>query len=372
MSESKHIHIISLDVPFPADYGGALDIYYRIVALHRLGFKIHLHCFEYGRGEQPHLNQFVEEIHYYSRKKSIRHVLSRLPFIVISRQSNELFQRLLQDNHPILFEGIHTTLLLNNPRLKERIKLVRMHNVEQDYYAALAKKSKGWKKQFYQNESRKLKWYETVLSNAQHILAIQSNDKKHFETFHKSVHLLPVCVSDINVESFHSTKAYCLFHGNLSVEENSVAALWLLENVIAKNHLEIPFVFAGKNPSAQLKQICTEKGVQLFENPSETQMQQLVQEARVHVLYTDQATGIKLKLINALNSSGHVLVNPLMIHGTNVADLCTVYNSPESCLSAIDEGMKNPLDDTSVHARLNQLSELFNTLENCKLIDQLT
>lgn len=371
MSEDKHIHIISLDVPYPADYGGAIDIYHRIVALHQLGFKIHLHCFEYGRGEQPHLKQFVEEVHYYPRKKSIRHILSRLPFIVVSRQSNELFQRLLQDNHPILFEGIHTTLLLNNPRLKERIKLVRMHNVEQDYYAALAKKSKGWKRLFYKREAEKLKRYEPVLSNAQHILAIQFNDKKHFERFHGSVYLFPACIPEITTSTLLPTKAYCLFHGNLSVEENSAAAFWLLDEVIGENKFEIHFVFAGKNPSDQLKNSCREKGVQLFENPSEDQMNQLIQEARVHVLYTDQTTGIKLKLVNSLNSSGHVLVNPLMVQGTDVTDLCSVYDSPASCLSSIQEAMKHPLDNALVEDRLSKLNVLFNSRENCKLIDRL-
>ncbi len=371
MSEDKHIHIISLDVPYPADYGGAIDIFHRIAALHQLGFKIHLHCFEYGRGEQPHLNQFVEEVHYYPRKKSMRYLLSKLPFIVVSRQSNELFQRILQDNYPILFEGIHTTLLLSNPRLKERIKLVRMHNIEHDYYAALAEKSKGWKRLFYKREAEKLTHYETVLTNAEHLLAIQANDKKHFETFHGSVHLLPACLPEISVNTLLPTKAYCLFHGNLSVEENSAAAFWLLKNVIAENEFEIPFVFAGKNPSDQLKDSCKEKGVQLFENPSEDQMNQLIQEARVHLLYTDQATGIKLKLVNSLNSSGHVLVNPLMVEGTDVADLCTVYDSPTDCLCSIQEAMKHPLDRGHVENRLSRLSVLFNTLENCKLIDRL-
>jgi len=86
----KFIHIISLDVPFPADYGGAIDIYYRINALHELGYKIILHCWEYGRGEQEKLKENTHEVHYYKRKKSLRYALSKLPFIVVSRQSEKL------------------------------------------------------------------------------------------------------------------------------------------------------------------------------------------------------------------------------------------------------------------------------------------
>ena len=139
--ENKFLHIISLDVPYPADYGGAIDIFYRIQALHELGYKIILHCWEYGRDEQEKLKEITHEVHYYRRRKSPFLISNKLPFIVVSRQSNLLFQRLLNDTHPILFEGIHTTLLLDNPRLKDRMKIVRMHNVEHDYYFALAKKS---------------------------------------------------------------------------------------------------------------------------------------------------------------------------------------------------------------------------------------
>jgi hypothetical protein len=47
--KSKHLHIISFDVPYPANYGGVIDIYYKLKALKKQGIKIHLHCYGYGR-----------------------------------------------------------------------------------------------------------------------------------------------------------------------------------------------------------------------------------------------------------------------------------------------------------------------------------
>ena len=44
----KHINIIALNIPFPANYGGVIDIYYKLYTLSRCGFKIHLHFLEYG------------------------------------------------------------------------------------------------------------------------------------------------------------------------------------------------------------------------------------------------------------------------------------------------------------------------------------
>ncbi|HMX05330.1 MAG TPA: hypothetical protein PKE14_11715, partial [Chitinophagales bacterium] len=65
--KSKHLHIISFNVPYPPDYGGVIDVFNKIKALHAEGIKIHLHCFEYGRNEAPELNAFCEHVYYYPR-----------------------------------------------------------------------------------------------------------------------------------------------------------------------------------------------------------------------------------------------------------------------------------------------------------------
>jgi len=36
------------------------DLFYKIKTLHKLGIKIHLHCFEYGRGEQDELKNIAK------------------------------------------------------------------------------------------------------------------------------------------------------------------------------------------------------------------------------------------------------------------------------------------------------------------------
>ena len=44
-----HLHVVAFDVPYPANYGGVIDVFYRIKALVEAGIKVHLHCFQYGR-----------------------------------------------------------------------------------------------------------------------------------------------------------------------------------------------------------------------------------------------------------------------------------------------------------------------------------
>src|SRR5665213_2717865 len=121
----KHLHIISFDVPCPANYGGVIDVFYKLKNLHKAGIKITLHCFEYGRGEQKELEKYCQTVYYYKRNTSFVNQLSSIPFIIKSRVSNELINNLLKDNHPILFEGLHTCYFINDERLANRKKIYR-------------------------------------------------------------------------------------------------------------------------------------------------------------------------------------------------------------------------------------------------------
>ena len=91
-----HLHIVSFNVPWPADYGGVIDVYNRIRFLSEEGVKIHLHCYTYGREESPVLADLCEEVHYYRRATGMGSQLNRRPYIVASRRSEELIARLQQ------------------------------------------------------------------------------------------------------------------------------------------------------------------------------------------------------------------------------------------------------------------------------------
>ena len=126
----KTIHIISFDVPYPPNYGGVIDVFYKLKALHKAGVKIHLHCFEYGRGVKKELEEFCVSVHYYPRKTGFLQHFSFVPFIIKSRASNELVQNLIKVPAPILMEGLHTCALLKNDQLSTIFKIFRESNIE--------------------------------------------------------------------------------------------------------------------------------------------------------------------------------------------------------------------------------------------------
>ena len=311
-------------------------MYYRIVALAKAGVHVHLHCYTYGREEAEELKQWCEEVCYYPRETGLRHQLERRPYIVASRCSKTLLHRLQQDDYPILLEGLHNCLLLEQLAGQGRSITVRTHNVEHDYYTALAQAEKRlWKRLFFLSEARKLRRYEPVLLKATRVLAISEADAAHFrELGCADVRLLPPSHGNTQVTSLTGKGDYVLYHGNLSVPENIKAANYLLDHIVGRCPYQ--FVIAGRAPDDTLRQaIAQHSNVRLVANPDDDAMRHLLQEAHVNLLITAQPTGVKLKLMNALYQGRYCLVNSTMVQGTGLDGACTIADNPDEISSAL-------------------------------------
>ena len=362
-----HLHIIAFNVPYPANYGGVIDVFYRIKALVEAGVKVHLHCFKYGRSEAEILNRCFE-VKYYQRDTSLRRQFQREPYIVASRHSETLVRNLLKDNYPILCEGLHTTAIMDDPRLKDRDIYVRAHNIEHDYYRLLAEsESKLWKRRFYKMEAKKLERYEAVLEKAKMVFAITEKDAAYFTEKYGHTTLLPGFNAVSKVCSEKGRGDYVLYHGNLSVAENKKAAEWLIDNVFSE--LTVPCVIAGLDPSDDLRELCERyPHVTLKANPDDAEMMDLLRNAQVNVLVTDQPTGLKLKLLNALYNGRFCLVNDDMVLGTSLENLCVVAETPEQFIGEIDRLMKEDFTDDDIEERDDALKELYQNEKNVQLL----
>ena len=363
----NHLHIIAFDVPYPANYGGVIDVFYRVKALSEAGVKVHLHCFEYGRGEQEILKR-CHEVKYYKRDTSFIKQLSLTPFIVNSRRSEALVQDLLKDDYPILCEGLHTTAVLSDKRLKNRKIYVRAHNVEHDYYKGLGDSENCvWKRLFYHAEAWRLKCYEPVLKNAAGIFAISQKDADYFTKHYKKVSLVPGFNAADSVCSETGRGEYVLYHGNLSVRENEDAAKWLIENVFSE--LDLHCVASGLNPSDKLKKLAGKySNVTLAANPDDAEMIDLLRQAQVNILVTNQPTGLKLKLLNALYNGRFCLVNSDMVKGTSLESLCVVADEPEEMIAEIKRLMEEDFTEEDIDERDAQMRQLYDNESNAKKI----
>jgi hypothetical protein len=367
LSERRILHIIAFDVPFPADYGGVIDIYYKIKAIHKEGIDIKLHIYNYGRKHsKSELSKYCVEVNYYPRKIYKNPFVGSRPYIVNSRNSDALLKNLQKDNAPILFEGLHCTYYLSHPSLSNRFKIVRAHNIEHHYYKHLENSEfKYFKKYFFRIEAEKLKKHENVLKHANKIAAISPNDFKYFnDKFGKTIY----------VSAFHKNTSldnpgekgkYILYHGNLSVPENYTAAIKLINNVFSK--IEIPAVIAGNNPPKELISLCNKfDHISLKSNLSTDEIHKLIKEAHINVLYTNQNTGIKLKLLNALYLGKFSIVNPLMVDGSGLENMCILTNSFEQMILRIKETMLLDYDSNHYLNRKSFLDRKFNNQNSVK------
>ena len=216
---NNKLHIVSFDVPYPADYGGAIDVYYKIKSLWGAGCEIYLHCYEYGRGHAAELEKYCKQVWYYQRNTGLAGLSLTLPYIVSSRNDDNLLKRLQDIDAPILFEGVHTTAFLSHPSLRNRYKAIRTHNVEHEYYQQLYKKeASGFKRIYFKREAALLKKYEARLNDAQAFFALSMADNAYFGKEYPTatnVFLAPFHGYD-EVNSMPGTGEYCLYHGNLS------------------------------------------------------------------------------------------------------------------------------------------------------------
>lgn len=346
---SKRIHIVSFDVPFPADYGGVIDVFTRVKWFSENGWEVILHCFEYKRPKAPELEKYAE-VHYYSRPKGLKYWFSKLPFIVNTRINEKLELILKNTKDEVLLEGLHCAQYLN---LQPGKFYLRTHNIEHEYYQKLSETVPNLKKTFFRSEAKKLKKYEPILSKAKGLLVISKGELDHFKALNKNCFLIPSII-DLQTE-YRETDKYILFHGNLSIEENEEAALEILDTIafyVQGNEL----IFAGKNPSNTLIKKCKLYGVKVIANPSESEMFDLVQKARVHFLWTNNSAGLKLKFLTAMASSGHVICSESMVVGSEIEKGFHLYSHKTEATALLDKYFDHLLPKEDFEMRQKELN----------------
>ena len=358
------VQLVAFNIPYPPDYGGVIDIFYKVKALSECGVSVYLHCFEYDRPQTPELEKYCAKVYYYKRKSGVRYQFYTKPYIVITRFSNQLLSNLSKNKAPILFEGLHTCFYLDHPLLAQHLRIVRTHNIEHEYYLNLAQsESNLLKKLFFRTEACKLKRYEKVLKKASHLLCISPNDNYYFDRHYRNSHFIPAFHPFSEIKSQTGRGKYILFHGNLSVLENIQAVEFLLKYVFSQIKQEV--IIAGKNPTARLIQkIKQHPNIQLIQNPVHEQMEALIRDAHICLIPTFQDTGLKLKLLASLFSGRFCLTNTPMVHKTGLEHLCHIADTPDEMIKLINELYFQDFTSEEIEKRKNILEDAFSNRRN--------
>jgi hypothetical protein len=260
-------------------------------------------------------------------------------------------KNLLGDSFPVLFEGLHTTGMLLQCVQAGKKTLVRAHNIEHEYYRGLSRITRNpAQKLFFRSESAKLKRYEPVLEHADHILGIAKHETSYFKKRYGDATFIPAFHRFEEVISLPGTGTYILYHGNLGIVENSEMILTLARKPLS----ELPYqvIVAGKNPSPGFKKkIARFHNFRLVADPTDLELDELVSNAQVNLLFTRQSTGTKLKLLHALFAGRHCLVNPEMVEGSGLERLCTIATSGREFELQLRGLMTESFDEEQIRKR---------------------
>lgn len=365
------VHIVCLDAPSPASYGGAIDMYHKIISLAAIGKKIILHYFNYKKNRNANgLEQFCSEIHAYERKTFLSSP-SSLPYIVRSRINKDLVYRINQDDFPVILEGIHCTGIL--PYIKDSKKIVvRLHNEESAYYKTLsASEHNIFKRAYYELESSLLKTYYENLDRDTRFAAISMSDIKLLQEEHQfeELHFIPGFIPWQTIQSLPGKGDYCLYHGNLSVAENEAAAYWLIENVFSM--IDKKFIIAGRDISIKLQtRVRSSTNMSFVNNPTDQKLNELIQHAHINILPSMNTTGVKLKLLHALFEGRFILTNGNGVMGIGLNSEINIAEDAQDFINLVETLFEKSFTEIDKKNR-QQILTVYNNISNAQKLNAL-
>lgn len=367
--KEKPIHIISFENPFLPDFGGVIDVFYKLKALHGIGFKIHLHCFTEDRFEvSDELRNITESVSIYKKDKNPFFLFSKYPFPVICRFRDELIANLAKVDAPILFEGLHTTMILRKTDLPNK-KYLRLHNIESNFYSGMSRNETNlFKKIAYHFASEKYISYQKTIPNFDHVFTLSCYENEFVKSMTDKVSYVPVFHGTEKKEMLSEFGEFALYHGDLRLADNKNAAKFLID--VFREIPDYKLVIASSNGKKRIqKQIGNLGNIEFVELQTNEQLDDLFKRAHMNVMLSFQKSGTKLKLINALFKSRFCLINDNMIDDAEVLRFCELANSKEEFISKINILREKPFLD--LQERNIGLTNVLSDTNNAMLIEKI-
>lgn len=367
----KSINIVSFHPPYPPNYGGVIDVFYKLKYLKLFGLKIYLHFFynKDAKVEFDKISYYCDAVYSYERKKGIDNFFSFLPYIVISRGSIELIRNLRDLEFPIIFEGIHTTYpvyyeISNESKINF---FLRAHNVEHKYYSYLFKNEKNFsKKLYFFLEALKLKYYESIVNRFNSILTISEKDFNFFKKFNKNTFIVYPFHKYEDVWIKIGLGEYILVHGNFLVNTNLKSLRWLIKNVLSKVKYKV--IIAGKLPNNNM---CNNyENIFFINNPTEDELEKLIENSQINIIHSSDNAGFKIKLLYSLFRGRFCICNSLSISDKDLLKVCYVVEKPAEYICLINELMNKKFDYNDLEERKKVLKK-FSNIENVKKLIQI-
>jgi len=354
-----------MDIPFPPNYGGIIDVFFKLKAFHQLGVKIYLHVFGVSENGIEKLKEFSEEVYFYPIKKNPIDLLSSTPFSIKSRKGKLLLENLRKIDAPIFFESFRTMDVLNYDELKSYKKYLRLHNIEHNYFNGLAESETNFFKQkIYQQEAEKYKKYEKIISQMNEVFTLSNFEQNYIHKKYNKGILVPVFNGNSTFPELEKFGKYILYHGDLRTADNCKVVEFLID---VFKESEYQFVIAsGVKEDWVRSKIGAFQNIQFVKLKDFNHLLDLFKDAHINIAWSFQESGTKLKVVNALFNSRFSLINQYVIDEEKIAELCYKAETAQEILYQTEVLMQTPFLMTEEYK--TKLNLCLNDLENAKII----
>ncbi len=368
--QNKPLHIISFDNPFPPNYGGVIDVFYKIKSLYDLGFEIYLHCFYDERNQvSEELKAITKSVFLYKKNRNPMFLLSPIPLSITSRFHQELAHNIDLVEAPILFEGLQTTMIMNKAELGNRKLFLRLHNLESNFYAGMSKNETGiLKKNLYHIESKKYHDYQNKVAEFEHVFTLSKYEYEIVKTKTDKVSYIPVFHGNYEFKELSEFGDYAFYHGDLRLPDNKKAVSFLIK--LFHKIPDYKLIIASSNGKEFIgKQCKNATNIAFVSIENEEQLTSLLANAHINVMLSFQQSGTKLKIVNSLFKSRFCLINNNMVDDERILNICEIANNESEFIQKINQLKKQPF--TQNEGRAKVLSEVYNDSKNAKILEQI-
>lgn len=347
---SQHdLHFVCLDPPWPPNYGGAIDQYYALLALTDAGLRPAVHLFHRAdrpKPPPPPAELRLSDARVYERSASLLAALGPLPYIVSCRKTPPLLEALAKDDLPVLFQGTHATGWAARLRREfpKRKLLLRVHNIEAEYYHALAAaESSPLRKAYFMAESLRLRQYEPkVWPLFDRLFCISEREAARLSAQGLPADWLPAFLPPLAPfppPVIDPQAPALLFHADFTVRENQQAGDFLL-HCVSLFPEGARLTLAGRGLARWKPTTPLPKGTNLISDPPD--MRPILEASPVVVLPIRRGAGVKLKLLQSIQAGRIVLATPQALEGSGFEASVPVFETAENLATLVRRLVQEP------------------------------
>lgn len=333
------ILVVAHDYPFPPNHGGRLDMYQRIHILSEMGLNITLlSTVKAGDAGLVEPDVDLEESIVVKRKLG-RALLSWKPLQISSRAALRNVDLGGSVYDYVLLEGEYVYEVMNNPTLKYKHLVTRIHNDEVRYHVSLSRSSRNLlKKAFFILEAVKFHIFKKLKSKRMGRMLFISRDEylRQKDSLQNPLWMPPGRVEFRRRLSDGSSVVYV---GSLFMENNIHGLRWYLDNVhplLQKKSDKYRLIIAGNTKGRDIRELLAGRlNIDFYDSPA--QLEDIYDRGAVFIAPIFFGSGVKMKVLEAIQFGLPVVTTTIGAEGTGMLDSVhlKIADTPSEFVSAI-------------------------------------